>query len=68
LGGRHVAADEDLRRRLAITEYVVGGAEPRLEVLETEWTVALGEHLGRRDEDIGPDLLVSEIVSEMLEP
>src|SRR5262249_33551408 len=48
-------------------EDVVGGADSRLDVLQTEWTVLFREGLNRRDEDVRPDLLVAKLVSEVLE-
>ena len=67
VGRRHVASDEELRRRLAVAEHVVGGAEPRLDIVQTQRAVPLCERHGGRNEDVRPDRLVAEVVAQVLE-
>ena len=64
---RDVLAQENLHRRLPVAEYIVGRAEPRLQVLLSEGAVLVGEHDGGRQEPVRSHLLLTEVVDQALE-
>ena len=64
---RHVPAHEELERRLAVAEHVVGRAEPRHQVLLIERAVLGREYHGGRQEAVRAHSLLGEVIAQMLE-